>query len=137
MGRMTLTGPLFAGLTKAYVDAINNGAVPCISTAWQGVAEAECRRGAEEAEAAYVKNFNTQCGGEIEQLDGEHRRTLEVAMKVYDDISVGDDIIKNAHRQRWVSAVTSRYENFRDKRLAEGALACEQMLSAAQNRLHQ
>ena len=35
MGSMTLTGPMFAGLTQAYVEAINNGAVPCISTAWQ------------------------------------------------------------------------------------------------------
>jgi hypothetical protein len=35
MGSMTLTGPMLAGLTQAYVHAINNGAVPCISTAWQ------------------------------------------------------------------------------------------------------
>ena len=45
--------------------------------------------------------------------------------------------MQDAHRDRWVAAVTSRYGNFRDKRLAEGALACEQMLSAAQNRLMQ
>jgi len=137
VGSMTLTGPLLAGLTKAYVDAINNGAVPCISTAWQGVAESECRRGAEEAEAEYVRVFNPNCGGEVEQLQAEHRRCLELAEAVYQDIAVGDEHIKLAHRERWVSSVETRFSNFRDKRLAEGALACEQMLNAAQNRLHQ
>ncbi len=29
------SGPLLAGLTQAYVDAINAGAVPTIATAWQ------------------------------------------------------------------------------------------------------
>lgn len=144
----------------------------------QGVAEAECRRGAEAAEAAYSQSFNTGCGGELEQLNEEHRRCLEVAGAVYADIAVGDDRIKvwaalclapngslaaachcvvgslngaegvcrtlapfplaqNAHRERWMSACESRFANFRDKRLAQAELACEQMLSAAQNRLHQ
>lgn len=30
-----MSGPLLAGLTCAYVDAINAGAVPTIATAWQ------------------------------------------------------------------------------------------------------
>eukprot|EP00976_Prorocentrum_cordatum_P011874 239041-Prorocentrum_minimum.AAC.4 len=42
------------GLADTYVNAINAGAVPVIATAWQGVAEAECRRAVEEAEAAYA-----------------------------------------------------------------------------------
>lgn len=151
VGSMVLTGPLLAGLTRTYVDAINNGAVPCISTAWQareavyspipmstmqlqsegrsyppagrgetrefrlhstiagisispshagwplvaqGVAEAECRRGAEAAEMEYVKVFNTRCGGEVEELDAEHRRSKELANKAYDKIAIGDEKIK-------------------------------------------
>lgn len=30
-----ITGPVLAGLVEAYVEAINNGAVPTIATAWQ------------------------------------------------------------------------------------------------------
>lgn len=40
-----MSGPLLAGLTCAYVDAINAGAVPTIATAWQvllGVQLAAC-----------------------------------------------------------------------------------------------
>ena len=35
LGSFLLSGPVLAGLTEAYVQAINNGAVPTIATAWQ------------------------------------------------------------------------------------------------------
>jgi hypothetical protein len=35
LGAQTISGPMLAGLASAYVDAINHGAVPTISTAWQ------------------------------------------------------------------------------------------------------
>jgi len=35
LGSSVLTGPMLAGLASTYVDAINNGAVPVIATAWQ------------------------------------------------------------------------------------------------------
>lgn len=35
LGPQVITGPMLAGLATAYVDAINHGAVPTISTAWQ------------------------------------------------------------------------------------------------------
>lgn len=35
LGNQIITGGLLAALTQAYVDAINHGAVPTISTAWQ------------------------------------------------------------------------------------------------------
>ena len=35
LGRQVLTGSVLAALTSAYVDAINGGAVPTITTAWQ------------------------------------------------------------------------------------------------------
>ena len=43
LGAFTLTGPALAGLTEAYVAAINGGAVPTIATAWQ-VRRARARR---------------------------------------------------------------------------------------------
>jgi hypothetical protein len=35
LGSFLLSGPVLAGLTEAYVQAINDGAVPTIATAWQ------------------------------------------------------------------------------------------------------
>jgi hypothetical protein len=30
-----MTGPVLAGITQSFLDAINNGAVPTISSSWQ------------------------------------------------------------------------------------------------------
>ena len=35
LGSITLTGPMFAGLTQSFLDAINSGAVPTIANSWQ------------------------------------------------------------------------------------------------------
>lgn len=36
VGTSVVTGPMLSGLAEAYVEAINQGAVPTIATAWQG-----------------------------------------------------------------------------------------------------
>lgn len=35
LGSIVMTGPMFAGLTQSFLDAINAGAVPTIATSWQ------------------------------------------------------------------------------------------------------
>ncbi|KAF8059668.1 Gbp5 [Scenedesmus sp. PABB004] len=113
LGALELTGPLLAGLAEAYVTAINDGAVPTITTAWQarrrgaaqqqaprrpraarpavgdgrararrrpraaqGVAEQECRRAADAAEAAYAREFSevTPARGRTRAASGAPRR---------------------------------------------------------------
>jgi uncharacterized membrane protein YheB (UPF0754 family) len=44
-----LTGPMLATLSEAYVQAINNGAVPNIETAWSYICKNECSKAGEEA----------------------------------------------------------------------------------------
>jgi hypothetical protein len=35
LGSTIMNGPMLAGLTQSFLDALNNGAVPTISTSWQ------------------------------------------------------------------------------------------------------
>jgi hypothetical protein len=35
VGGTVMTGPILAGLTKSFLDALNRGAVPTISSSWQ------------------------------------------------------------------------------------------------------
>ena len=60
VGSDVLNGAALAGMAETYVAAINGGAVPTIATAWQSVAEAECRAAAEAAEAARVGVLRTR-----------------------------------------------------------------------------
>lgn len=35
VGATIMNGPIFVGITQSFLDAINNGAVPTISSSWQ------------------------------------------------------------------------------------------------------
>lgn len=35
LGATVMTGPILVGITDAYLNALNNGAVPTISSSWQ------------------------------------------------------------------------------------------------------
>lgn len=35
LGATVMTGPVLVGITESYLDALNNGAVPTISSSWQ------------------------------------------------------------------------------------------------------
>lgn len=35
VGATVMTGPIFAGITQSFLDALNNGAVPTITSSWQ------------------------------------------------------------------------------------------------------
>ncbi|GAX73401.1 hypothetical protein CEUSTIGMA_g854.t1, partial [Chlamydomonas eustigma] len=96
-GTQFMTGPVLAGLVEAYVEALNNGAVPTIATAWQGVAEQESRRAADTAESVYVLSFNTDTMAEEEALVQEHERCVELALIEFKNIAVGDPVIQAAH----------------------------------------
>jgi hypothetical protein len=86
IGNSVITGPMLAGLVTAYVEAINSGAVPNIATAWQGVAEAECRRAADAAEQEYHRVINHDVAAEPESLMAEHQRALDAAKAVFDRV---------------------------------------------------
>lgn len=58
IGADVLSGPALASLAVSYVQAINDGAVPAITTTWQSVAEGENRAAAEAAEGAYAAAFD-------------------------------------------------------------------------------
>lgn len=35
VGTTVMTGPVLVGITESYLEALNNGAVPTISSSWQ------------------------------------------------------------------------------------------------------
>ncbi|GFR45088.1 hypothetical protein Agub_g6464 [Astrephomene gubernaculifera] len=129
-GSQLMTGPVLAGLVGAYVGAINHGAVPTIATAWQGVAEAECRRGCEAAEKAYAAAWASgpEVSAEEADLEARHQQYLAVARAAFDEVAVGDEGVRRAHQARWMEAVSGRYKELKARRLAEAASAVTELL---------
>jgi len=124
LGTQVLTGPLLAGLTEAYVTAINAGAVPTIATAWQGVAEAESRRAADAAEAAYQTSFPVDIAADDAMMEAAHAAALASAQREFDAVAIGDPSVKAANEKRWKEACSSRFKELREKKLASAELAC-------------
>jgi hypothetical protein len=56
----------------------------------QGVAEAECRRAADDAERTYHEAFNTSVEPSEAQLNAEHGRAVALAKRAYDASAVGE-----------------------------------------------
>ena len=135
LGNQVLTGPSLAGLAEAYVAAINAGAVPTIATAWQGVAEAESRRAADAAEAAYAASFPRDVPADDLALESSHQAAMAEAQKVFDASALGDESVKKANEKRWRETCTFRFRELREKKLATAALACEKAINEATARL--
>ncbi|PSC76322.1 interferon-induced guanylate-binding 1-like [Micractinium conductrix] len=135
LGTQILSGPMLAGLTEAYVTAINNGAVPTIATAWQGVAEAESRRASDAAVAAYTQTFREDVPTEEAPLEAEHQHALMAAQKAFGEIAIGDPEVRKANDTRWREACHARFAQLRDRKLAQAAAACEKLINEATVRL--
>jgi hypothetical protein len=130
LGTQVLTGPVLAGLASAYVAAINSGAVPSIASAWQGVAEAESRRAADAAQAAWSVTFRPeQLAADEAVLNGAHQLALEVGQRAFNAVAIGDEGVKSAHDKQWKEACSARYMELKTSRLNAAAVACEQALA--------
>jgi len=52
-----ITGAVYINLVQCYVDAINNGAVPTIRSAWENVSELENKKAVEFAVRKFIEYF--------------------------------------------------------------------------------
>eukprot|EP00803_Ostreobium_quekettii_P008595 evm.model.scf_1894.2 EVM.evm.TU.scf_1894.2 scf_1894:8241-19466(-) len=136
-GHQVITGPALAGLTEAYVKAINEGAVPTIVTAWQAVSDGECRRARDLAEAHYREAFNEKVSPEDSALIAEHQRALGEARNVYNANAIGDEDTKRIHQARFEEAVNLWFTHFRDRKMAESDGAIDHMLREASGRFQE
>lgn len=84
-----MTGPVLAGVTQSFLDAINNGAVPTISSSWQSVEEAECHRAYDLAVEVYMSSFNRSKLAEEDALRDAHDTALRKALDAYNTAAVG------------------------------------------------
>ena len=129
LGAQVLNGPILAALATAYVRAINSGAVPSIASAWQGVAEIESRRAADDAEAAWAAAFSPDSLPADEMvLESAHQAALLEAQKAFDAMAIGDVSIRAANDERWKQMVGARYTEVKQRLLASAAAAVERAL---------
>ncbi|RHZ38683.1 hypothetical protein DYB26_015773 [Aphanomyces astaci] len=91
MNNKPLNGSMFAGLLVAYVDAINHGSVPTISSAWDGVTATECKKAMKTA----TESFRVAAGLlelplDADELTAALKSAEADAVAVYRSSAMGD-----------------------------------------------
>uniref|UniRef100_K3XAM0 GB1/RHD3-type G domain-containing protein n=1 Tax=Globisporangium ultimum (strain ATCC 200006 / CBS 805.95 / DAOM BR144) TaxID=431595 RepID=K3XAM0_GLOUD len=86
-----LNGSMFAGLLHAYVDAINSGGVPVITSAWEGVTASECRKAMTTSFDLFKKlMFEVDLPVDHEDLLEIFKDSEQRAVKEYRKSAIGD-----------------------------------------------
>ena len=141
VGSDVLNGAALAGMAETYVAAINGGAVPTIATAWQSVAEAECRAAAEAAEAAYADAFYQRAdalgdASTSAALADVHANATKIAKAAFDERAVGGAGPRGASWARLEAAIERRRGEYSARRAAEASAKCAELLASASQRVH-
>lgn len=132
VGDDVLTGPALAKLANAYVDTINKGAVPTITTTWQGVAEAECKRAADEAERVYGENFPADSlEVDEKEMQQAHSRCLQAAKEAFETAAVGGKQVREAHLKQLEDRLERSFGEYKRRRLAEADAKCQNLVAEA------
>jgi len=134
MNGRDLNGAMFAGLVQAYVQAINEGGVPTISSAWEGVSRQECGDAVEAALAYAREQIANMFGGrnltglpqEYEELAAKHRAVCKEAIHVYDQRAVGDSAL--TYRSSLQEQLESEFARLCQANTNASQQACEALL---------
>ncbi|KAJ6690895.1 GUANYLATE-BINDING FAMILY PROTEIN-RELATED [Salix koriyanagi] len=114
-----MTGPILAGITKSFLDALNSGAVPTISSSWQNVEESECQRAFDTAIKVYMF-----------ALRDAHDEAVQKSISVYNAIAVGVGSARQKHEVLLQNFCKKAFEDYKTNAFIEADIQC---LNAIQN----
>ncbi|KAL7604622.1 uncharacterized protein LOC111914698 [Lactuca sativa] len=124
MGSTVMTGPIFARITQSFLDALNNGAVPTITSSWQSVEEAECERAYESATDLYVSIFDRTKPPEEAAMREAHEEAVQKAMANFNAIAVGSGSARQKYEKRFHTFLKKAFEDHKRNAFREAYLQC-------------
>ncbi|GER31755.1 guanylate-binding family protein [Striga asiatica] len=110
MGASVMTGPILARMTQSFLDAINNGAVPTITSSWQSVEEAECQRAYELGTEVYMSGFDRSKPPEEAALREAHEDAVQKSMVAFNDTAVGVGTSRQKYEKRLQNFLKKAFE---------------------------
>ncbi|KAL4204729.1 hypothetical protein AMTRI_Chr01g133480 [Amborella trichopoda] len=135
VGATTMTGPLLAGITQAFLDALNSGAVPTISSSWQSVEEGECRRAYDLAAEAYISNFDRSKPPEEVALREAHEDSVQKSLSIYNGNAVGAGSSRLKYEKLLQAFVRKQFEDYKTNAFREADLMCSDAIHNIEKRL--
>ncbi|MBA0627793.1 hypothetical protein Godav_022601 [Gossypium davidsonii] len=163
VGATILTGPVLIGITESYLDALNKGAVPTISSSWQvsyccqdmlpdaflmapkrfkkdidaekSVEEAECRRAYDSASEIYMSTFDRTKSPEEAALREAHEEAVQRSLAVYNASAVGVGSMRKKYEELLQKFFRKAFEDYKRNAFMEADLKCSNAIQSMGKRL--
>ncbi|CAO2824368.1 unnamed protein product [Amaranthus hypochondriacus] len=124
LGAMVMNGPMLAGLTQSFLDALNNGAVPTIISSWQSVEETECRRAYDKAAEIYMSSLEKSTAPEEAALSEAHEEAVLNASREFNSHAVGAGSAKQKYEMLLQNFFRKEFEEYKKSVFTEADLQC-------------
>ncbi|RAL49680.1 unnamed protein product [Cuscuta campestris] len=135
VGATVMTGPIFAQITQSFLDALNNGAVPTITSSWQSVEEAECQRAYDLGAEAYMSSFNRSTPPEEAALREAHEDAVQKSMAAFNATAVGAGSIRQKYDKRLQSFIKRAFEDIKRDAYRDAFLQCSNAIQDMEKEL--
>ncbi|KAK1557317.1 hypothetical protein Q3G72_022395 [Acer saccharum] len=135
VGATVMTGPVLIGITQSYLDALNNGAVPTISSSWQSVEEAECRKAYDSATEFYMSNFDRSKQPEEVALREAHEDAVQKSLAVYNAGAVGVGSARKKYEGLLMKFFKKAFEDYKRNVFMEAEIQCSKAIQSMEKRL--
>ncbi|XP_014493951.1 guanylate-binding protein 1 [Vigna radiata var. radiata] len=135
VGATMMTGPVLVGITESYLDALNHGAVPTISSSWQSVEEAECRRAYDSATDVYMSSFERSTAPEEGALREAHELAVQKSMAAFNASAVGVGSARKKYEDLLLRFFKKAFEDYRRNAFMEADLQCSNAIQSMEKRL--
>ncbi|KAG6618255.1 hypothetical protein I3842_Q116500 [Carya illinoinensis] len=135
VGATVLTGPILVGITESYLEALNNGAVPTISSSWQSVEEAECRRAFDSATEVYKSSFDRSKPPEEAALRESHEVAVQKSLATFNAGAVGTGSTRKKYEELLQKFFRKEFEDYKRNAYMEADLQCSNAIQTMEKRL--
>ncbi|GJN19666.1 hypothetical protein PR202_gb06966 [Eleusine coracana subsp. coracana] len=130
-----MTGPVLAGVTQSFLDAINNGAVPTIASSWQSVEEAECRRAYDCATEIYMSSFDGSKLAEEDALRDAHEAALRKALDAYNNAAVGTGSSRAQYEKLLNNFCRKAFQDYKRNAFLEADKQCSTVIKNMERKI--
>ncbi|KAL2588005.1 hypothetical protein AAZV13_13G145700 [Glycine max] len=135
VGATMMTGPVLVGITESYLKALNEGAVPTISSSWQSVEEAECHRAYDSATDVYMSSFDRSTPPEEVALREAHEQAKQKSMAAFNAIAIGVGSARKTYEGLLLKFFKKAFEDYRKDAFMEADLQCSNAIQSMEKRL--
>ncbi|CAL0331372.1 unnamed protein product [Lupinus luteus] len=135
VGATMMTGPVLVGITESYLNALNHGAVPTISSSWQSVEEAECHRAYDTATEVYMSSFDRSKPPEEAALREAHEEAVQKSMAAFNASAVGVGSARKKYEGLLQKFFKKAFEDYKRNAFMEADLQCSNAIHSMEKRL--